>query len=217
MYLGHFFQKGWSRASCRDSNPQLFWNPHTWPNLKSQGAPTPQSSLASTQEYRQVTLQWCHLHSYILSLCYSHVCHATLRKNVLSFFVLSVTAEAVWFSDHDGNQGVKVLTACQSVMLVCDCPLVQSHVAFPSLPASFVIVVIAVNVKYSTQGINVNRSCFPSKPEANWILTPLHTVDYWNPIFHSALHSRWRTSSNQSWNPTSDVSNRIYFIYIFNT
>ena len=52
-------------------------------------------------------------------------------------------------------------------MLVCDCPLVQSHVAFPSLPASFVIVVIAVNVKYSTQGINVNRSCFPSKPEAN--------------------------------------------------
>lgn len=33
-------------------------------------------------------------------------CHATLRKeNVLSCFVLSVTAEALWFSDHEGNQG----------------------------------------------------------------------------------------------------------------
>ena len=53
--------------------------------------------------------------------------------------------------------------------------------------------------------------------KGNWIPTPLHTVDYWNPIFHSALHSRWRTSSNQSWNPTSDVSKRIYFIHIFNT
>lgn len=216
--MGHFFQQGWSRASCRVPHPQLFWNPITWPNLKSQGAPTPQSSLASTQEYWQVTLWWCHLHSYVLSLCSSHVCHATLRKeNVLSCFVLSVTAEALWFSDHEGNQGVKVLTACQSAMVACDCPLVQSHVALPPLLASFVIVVTTANVKYSTQGIHVNRSCFPSNPKGNWIPTPLHTVDYWNPIFHSALHSRWRTSSNQSWNPTSDVSKRIYFIHIFNT
>ena len=102
-------------------------------------------------------------------------------------------------------------------MLACDCPLVQSRVAFPSLLASFVIVITTVNVKYSIQGIHVNRSCFPSNPKGNWILIPLYTVDYWNPIFHSALHSRWRASSNQSWNLTSDVSNRIYFIYIFNT
>lgn len=57
-----------------------------------------------------------------------------------------------------------------------------------------------------------------SNPEGNWILTPLHTVDYWNPIFHSALHSRSEGYHQINLEiPHQDVSKRIYFIHIFNT
>lgn len=174
--MGHFFQQGWSRASCRVPKPQLFWNPHIWPNLKSQGAPTPQSSLLL---HKSTGKLYCDDATYtvtsesVFQPCLS--CYFKKRK-CIPCFVLSVTAEALWFSDHEGNQGVKVLTACQSVMWWLVTAPLCSHMALPPLLASFVIAkVTTVIPSTAPRAFTPIGVASLATLGCNWILTPLHT------------------------------------------
>lgn len=135
------------------------------------------------------------------------------KTDVLSYFVLSIIAEAVWFSDHDQCWGLKVSR------VVWDCLPMQLHVAFPSLPAGLVIIVTTVNVKYSTQGTCFNMHFFPSN--LRWLLNPNVTAHCGWLEFHFPLGIPFKVkdiTKSKSWNPISDVNNRLTLsvFYIYN-